>query len=340
MGTHSVKRVEGRRPQIYYVLSSEQFPLPELVKYGVMAEKAGFDGVWTSDHFQPWQPNEGHSSYAPVTLAALTQRTTKIKMGTGVTCPSFRYRPAIVAQAWASLSRLAPNRLFLGIGAGENLNEGAAGGGWGSYHERISRLIEGVKVIRALWSGKHVKRTSRYWNIDGRLYDPPVGKIPLYIAAGATHSANVSGRYGDGLITGAHDLKTKPELKTSWEKAAKNSGKDPRKLAIMVEHWVVVGDDLEAKRNAEKWRFIPRAWETGFFDNASPGAIQKRARQRISLDEVYDEWPVSSNPEPHIEAVEELCDLGATHIVIHSASSNQKKAVEFYGRKVLPRIRD
>ena len=88
-------------------------------------------GIWTSDHFQPWQPNEGHSGSAWVTLAALTQRTSRISLGTGVTCPSFRYRPAVVAQVWASLSQLAPGRVFLGVGAGENLNEGAAGGGWG-----------------------------------------------------------------------------------------------------------------------------------------------------------------------------------------------------------------
>lgn len=309
-----------------------------MVEYGVMAEKAGFDGVWTSDHFQPWQPNEGHSSYAPVTLAALTQRTARVKMGTGVTCPSFRYRPAIVAQAWASLSRLAPNRLFLGIGAGENLNEGAAGGGWASYHERISRLIEAVRIIRALWTGKHVKRKSRYWNIDARLYDPPIGEIPLYIAAGAPHSASVSGRYGDGLITGATDLKANTELKTAWEKAARDSGKDPRKLPIMVEHWVVVGDEREANRVAKRWRFIPKAWETGFFDNISPSTIQTSAEKRISLREVYEQWPVSSEPEPHIGSIRELVELGATHIVVHSPSSNQKKFIEFYGRKILPRI--
>src|SRR5580698_11494004 len=126
----------GKSPQIYYVLSSEEFESQRLIQFGVEAELAGFDGVWSSDHFQPWQPNEGHGGAAWVTLSALTQRTSRIVMGTGVTCPIFRYRPAVVAQVWATLASLAPGRVFLGLGAGENLNEGAAGGGWGRYEER------------------------------------------------------------------------------------------------------------------------------------------------------------------------------------------------------------
>ena len=101
--------------------------------------------AWTSDHFQPWQDNQGHSGLAWVTLAALTQRTTHLAFGTGVTCPTFRYLPAIIAEAWASLSHLAPGRVFLGLGTGENLNEGASGGGWGKYQERSERLVEAIK---------------------------------------------------------------------------------------------------------------------------------------------------------------------------------------------------
>src|SRR5579872_7293532 len=127
MPSRRVARNGGRRsswPQLYYVLSGEQFPVQELIQHGVEAERAGFAGVWTSDHFQPWQVNEGHAAPAWVTLAALTQRTSRIAFGTGVTCPIFRYRPAIVAQTWASLSLLAPGRAFLGVGTGEKLNEG------------------------------------------------------------------------------------------------------------------------------------------------------------------------------------------------------------------------
>ncbi len=122
-----------RQPVIGFVLSAEQFRVDELLELAPAAEQAGFDAVWTSDHFQPWQDNQGHASHAWVTLAAASQRTQRILMGTGVTCPTYRYNPAIVAEAFASLGILAPGRVFLGVGSGEALNEAASGSGWGDF---------------------------------------------------------------------------------------------------------------------------------------------------------------------------------------------------------------
>src|ERR1051326_5327570 len=138
------------QPIIGFVLSHEQFPVPQLVELGVQAEQAGFHAIWTSDHFHPWQDNEGHAGFAWVTLAALGQRTQRILMGTGVTCPTYRYRPQLVAEAFASLGLLYPGRIFLGVGAGEALNEVPAGGGWGNYQEPAARLEEAVNIIRKL----------------------------------------------------------------------------------------------------------------------------------------------------------------------------------------------
>jgi TAT-translocated FGD2 family F420-dependent dehydrogenase len=331
-------RSRSAKPAIYYVLSHEQFAPPELVEQGVAAERAGFAGVWASDHFQPWQPNEGHASFAWVTLAALTQRTTRIAFGTGVTCPTFRYRPSVVAQAWASLSHLAPGRVFLGLGAGENLNEGAAGGGWGSYAERASRLVEAVDIIRALWTGKNQRIEGRFWNVEGKLYDPPLSKIPIYIAAGGPKSARLAGRYGDGLITGASSLKDDTELRSAWEEGVRESGRNPRSMPIMVEHWAVVGGDADARNAAEKWRFITRAWKPGFFDNISPHDIQKRAEAEVDLESVYEDWAVSVDPHDHITAFRELAKAGATHVALHVATPNQSKVIDFFGKKVLPMI--
>jgi F420-dependent hydroxymycolic acid dehydrogenase len=325
-------------PLVYYVLSSEQFAVPRLVKCGQEAERAGFDGVWTSDHFQPWQPNEGHSGSAWVTLAALTQHTSRITMGTGVTCPSFRYRPAVVAQVWASLSQLAPGRVFLGLGAGENLNEGAAGGGWGRYQERASRLVESVRIIRALWTGDPVKVEGAFWNVDARLYDPPASPIPIYIAAGGPKSARIAGLHGDGMIMGASDLRKKPDLKAARDVAAREAGrKGPH--PIVVEHWAVAGDRAQAEDAAEKWRFIPNAWSSGFYDNVSPADIQARAEKQVSLEDVLEGWTVSRDPRDHVRAIEELAGLGATHVVVHSPMPDQSKAVRFFGREVLPALR-
>jgi F420-dependent hydroxymycolic acid dehydrogenase len=320
-------------PAIFYVLASEQFPIEKLVEYGVAAERAGFDGVWTSDHFQPWQDNEGHSSLAWLTLAALSQRTQKVTMGTGVTCPTFRYRPATVAEAWASLSALAPGRIFLGVGSGEKLNEGAAGGGWADYKERAERLIEATKIIRSLWSGNHVKLDGDFWKVEGKLYDKPAFQIPLYIAAGGKKSARLAGKYGDGLVTGSKLLK---ELKPSFEKGAMEEGKDPSKLAIVVEHWMFVGEKKAAEQAASLWRFIPKAWEEGYHDNISPEDIRSRAEKEIPLEEAMKDWTVSIDPKEHEKAIRELAEQGATHVVLHTAASDQVKQIEFLGRELLP----
>ncbi len=325
-------------PKVYYVLACEQFPPPSLVQFGVEAEGAGFDGVWTSDHFQPWQPNESHAAAAWPTLAALTQRTSAVMMGTGVTCPTFRYRPAVVAQVWASLASLAPGRLFLGVGTGEKLNEGAAGGGWAPYEERASRLVEAVKIIRALWTGDDVKIDSEHWSVEGKLYDPPPAPIPLYIAAGGPKSARLAGLYGDGMITGAESLR-EPKLKAAFEEGARAEGKDASSMPIVVEHWAIPGETDEAKKAAQKWRFIPKAWEKGYHDNVSPASIQRRAEKEVKLEEVLRTWTVSSDPRDHADAIKELGRLGATHVVVHAPVEDQSRAIDFYGRRVIPALR-
>ena len=330
--------VRRNRPQIYYDLASEQFSPPELVELGELAERTNFDGVWTSDHFQPWQTNQGHCAAAWVTLAALTQRTTRITMGTGVTCASFRYLPAIVAQTWASLSLLSPGRLFLGLGSGEKLNEGAAGGGWAGYEERMSRLIESIDIIRKLWTGEEVDYKGKFWSVKGKLYDPPVEKIPIYIAAGGPKSATLAGKYGDGLVTGASALRKNPELKTAWEQGVREAGKDPQSMPIVVEHWAIVGDAQDARGPAQKWRFIPNPWKHGYFDNISPVDIEKKAKEEFPLEQVYEDWSVSEEPATHEDAILELSRLGATHVVVHVPSENQKEVIDFFGNRVIPRI--
>ena len=328
------------KPLVYFALANEQFTTPQLLRYGVAAEQAGFDGVWTSDHFQPWQPNEGHAGSAWILLAALTQLTTRIHLGTGVTCPAFRYNPAVIAQNWASLSLLAPGRVFLGVGLGENLNEGASGGGWAPYEERACRVIEAVRIIRELWEGDQVQLKGRAWAVDGKLYDPPASSIPLYIAATTgEESARLSGLYGDGLITSGTVLKTNPALKAAWEEGVRDGGEDPETKPIMVEHWATAGDEVEAREGAEKWHFLTKAWTHGYFDNFSPAEIQARAEKEIKVEDVLKEWTVSNDPKVHLKAFNQLTELGATHIVVHSGAQNQLKTIELYGKEVLPAIR-
>src|SRR5260370_666359 len=173
-----------RRNQVVVglTLAHEQFPLPKLLEFGVLAEQAGFAAVWASDHFEPWQDNLGHCGLAWVTLAALGQRTQRLLLGTDVTCPSYRYRPQIVAQAFASLGLLYPGRVFLGVGAGEAVNQLPGGGGWGAYQERVARLEEAVMLIRRLWTGEWGTPQGRYY--PGAHAPPhyvPHPPVPLHV---------------------------------------------------------------------------------------------------------------------------------------------------------------
>jgi F420-dependent hydroxymycolic acid dehydrogenase len=218
-----------RKGMVAFMLGHEQFPVPQLVDLGAAAEQAGFDLLATSDHLQPWQANEGHSGEAWVTMAALGQKTRSAWMGPTVTCPTFRYNPAVVAEAFASLSLLYPGRIFLGVGSGEALNEQAAVGTWPKWDERSERLIEATELIRELWKGQQVSHKGKYYNVNAKLYDPPAKTIPLLMAANGPRAMRRAGQYGDGLIT---DPKTWKQHKAEFEAGAKAAGKDAGQMPV------------------------------------------------------------------------------------------------------------
>jgi F420-dependent hydroxymycolic acid dehydrogenase len=320
-------------------LMQEQFPITQLVDLGVQAEQAGFASVWADDHFEPWQDNQGHCSLAWVTLAALGQRTKRILMGTGVTCPSYRYRPQIVAQAFASLGLLYPGRVFLGVGAGEAVNEIPGGGGWGAYEERAARLEEAVTLIRQLWTGEWVRHQGRYYPVEqARLYDvprPPVPPVPIYVAASGPKSMALAGKIGDGLISFT-ELTSQPALRQPFEQGARAGGKSPASMPIVVVHLVVVGDRREAERWAPLMRFAPKGHS--YLDDPDPRSIQRRAEQEVSLEQVYSTWVVSEDPQVHLQALQQLIAGGVTHICVQSPQQDQAKVIKFYGEQVLPRL--
>lgn len=322
---------------IGFVLSQEQFPITQLLKYGQMAEQAGFDCIWTSDHWQPWQDNQGHAGQAWVTLAALGVQTSKLKMGTGVTCPTYRYNPAIVAQAFASLGMLYPGRVFLGVGAGEALNESASGGGWGEYQERAGRLVEAVELIRRLWTGEMVDHSGRYYNVNGKLYDVPTPQVPIYIAASGPDSMHLAGKHGDGLVSDG-ETATNPQMKAAFERGAREAGKDPSTMPVLAEFFMFVGEEEEAKKYAELWRFLPKAWET-YVENPDPRDIERRAQQEVPIEDVLKKMKIGSDPQVHIEALQKLIDGGVSTIFVHSAQPDQERAIEFYSKEVLPKLK-
>lgn len=321
-----------RKGTIGYMLAHEQFTVPDLQEIGAAAAGSGFGLLATSDHFQPWQANEGHSGEAWVTLGALGARTADAWMGTTVTCPTLRYHPAVVAEAFASLGALYPGRIFLGVGSGEALNEQAATGAWPNWSERWERLIEAIGVIRALWSGKDVRHKGKYYAVDGRLYDPTRQPIPILTAANGRKAMRLAGQHGDGLIT---DPLTWARFKCEWEAGARAAGKDPAQMPVMVEQFVTVGDDAVARRSAELWRFLPRAFEA-YHNIRDPAEIQRRAEAELPIEKVTGEWCSGTDPQAHIEAIGKLFRSGVSVVNVHVAQNDQKQAIDFYRAEVLP----
>lgn len=318
-------------PGVGFVLSHEQFSTSQLVDQAHAAEQAGFCYLWASDHLQPWQDNEGHSMFPWITLALVGQRTNHIPFGTGVTCPIYRYHPTTVAQAFASLAVLYPNRVFLGVGTGERLNEQAATAQFGPYRERHDRLVEAVTLIRQLWSGQRISFQGRYFQTSQlKLYDPPPSAPLIFVAAGGPKSAHLAGRYGDGWISEASGIKDQ-KLVAAFNKGARESGRDPGKLGKRAEMFAVVGDQNEIARAAELWRFTG-----GAVDQPNPVDIQ-RAAQANPVDKVIHGWTTGTDAATHIAAVQAVLDAGATPFM-HFAQGNPLAAIDFYRTAVLPRL--
>jgi F420-dependent hydroxymycolic acid dehydrogenase len=320
---------------IGFMLPHEQFPVPELVRLAIAAEHAGFDFLATSDHFQPWQDNQGHSGMAWITMAAIVQKTTHIRIGTTVTCPTYRYHPAVVAEAFASLALLAPNRIFLGVGSGEALNEQAATGKWDDWATRSERLIEAIQVIRALWKGEPVSHKGQFYDVCAKLYDVPPEPVPLLIAANGPKALQRAAIHADGLVT---DPKTWKQYKLEFLNSLQKVGRDPARVPVLVEQYAVVGTPQEADEAISLWRFGPKAWKP-YYNFRDPKEIEGRAMREVTPEQVTEGWPISTDPNTHIEVARKLFDSGATMVNIHSGQRDQLRVIDFYGEHVIPKLR-
>jgi len=325
-------------PFVGYHCAAEQFPPADLVEFAVAAERAGFQGVTVADHLHPWQDNQGHAGHAWMMLSAIAARTQRLLLGTGVTCPIYRYHPLEVAHAFASLGVLFPGRVFLGVGTGEAVNE-APGGGWGPFRERAARLVEAIHLIRQLWTGEWVDFDGRYYQVRGaKLYDTPSAPVPIYIAASGVKSVRIAAREGDGWITDHGTLRGAIAQRQAFDEEARAAGKDPDALPRITELWAVAGERAEALAAARKWQFLTVFPEV--VNLPDPRAVQRTAGELSSPERVVADWVVSPDPDVHVAAVRELAAAGATHIFLHSAQEDQRRVIEFYGWQVLPALRD
>jgi TAT-translocated FGD2 family F420-dependent dehydrogenase len=324
-------------PFIGYHAAHEQFTASELVRFAPMAEEAGFDGLWVTDHFHPWQDNQGHAGHAWITLAAIGQRTQRLLLGTGVTCPTYRFHPAEVAHGFATLAGLHPGRIFLGVGIGEAINEYPFAG-YGPYRERAARLVEAIGLIRQLWSGEWVDFEGRYFRAKGaKLYDKPPQPIPIYVAAFGPKSARMAGEHGDGWVTNAEVLVWLPHCYEAFQEGARAASKDPSTMPRLAELIVIAGDRDEALEAARFWQFAAIPFEAlGIPD---PREVQRLAEERSSPEQIIPRWVVSPEPEAHIEAIRWLAEHGATHVFIHAPQPDQPRLIRFYGEHVIPAVK-
>ena len=323
-----------------YKASAEQFPPQRLLDLAVAAEDAGFDSVWTSDHFQPWRHTDGHAPNALVWLGAASQATRRVVLGTSVLTPSFRYNPAIVAQAFGTLGCLAPGRVILGVGTGESLNEVPVGVTWPEQSERFARLRESVQLIQALWRGERLTIEGEHYRVaNATIYDRPEEPVPVYIAASGPAAARLAGRIGDGFICtsgkGA-DLYVDTLLPAVAEGAEK-AGRDAASLDRMIEMKVSFDTDFDrAMEDTKVWAALALTGEQkmGIHD-----ALEMEAAAKLAEPVAHRRWLVSADADEHIEQVATYIGYGFNHLVFHFPGPDQEAAIKRYGDLILPRLR-
>jgi len=323
-----------------YKASAEQFSSRELLNFAVAAEKSGFVSVFISDHFQPWRHSDGHAPFAFSWLAAAGESTSRVLLGTSVNTPTFRYHPALVAQAFGTLGEMFPERMVLGVGTGEHLNEGALGIAWPDNKERFARLREAVRLIRLLWTEQSVTFDGDYYHTrNATIYDRPQKPVPIYVGAGGPQVAKYAGRAGDGLIcTSGKGMELYSEqLLPSFRDGAKESGRDAAGLDKMIEVKVSYdADRTRAMEDTKIWAALALPAE------AKAGVDDPREMERLARtveDVAHRRWLVSDNPDEHIEQLRPYLELGFNHLVFHSPGDGQARFLELYGEQVLPRIR-
>ena len=325
-----------------YKASAEQFGPNELLDFSCYAEEMGFDSVFISDHFQPWKHTEGHAPYSFAWLGALGARTKRIIIGTSVVTPTFRYHPSIVAQAVATLAVMNPNRVVLGLGSGESLNEvPALGFKWPGFKERQARLRESIELMRKLWSEERVSHEGQYYRTEkATIYDRPDDRIPIYVAASGPTVAKMAGELADGYIctSGKAPELYKETLLPNVAAGLQSAGRSPEAIDRMIEMKVSFDTDrTRAMHDTRHWAALALSAEEKL-SVEDPVEMEKLA-EALPVERAASRWIVSDDPEEHVERIKAYTDLGFNHLVFHAPGPDQRRFLRLYGEEVLPRLR-
>jgi coenzyme F420-dependent glucose-6-phosphate dehydrogenase len=325
------------QPKIGYAAMLEQFGPNEVLDLCVAAETAGFSGVMAADHFQPWVPAQGQASFVWEVLAAAGARTAG-DLGPGVTCPSFRMHPAIVAQAAATLEVMYPGRTWLGLGSGEALNEHVVAGYWPETPERINRMFEAIEILRKLFTGKDVKHEGRFFKLETtRLWTMPAVPPPIYIATAGPVTAKRTGALADGLITvGAPEGKIEMIFEKCRE-GCREAGNDPAKFKYILQlhlSWAET-DELALENAMTEWpnggMKFPKA------DVRSPGDFEQMAKL-VRPEDFQGRMLISADLEAHRREIQKFLNMGFDQVYLHNVGRNQTEWIDAFGREVLPKL--
>ena len=320
-----------------YATMLEQFDPVEATHLTALAEQAGFRGAMVADHFQPWVPAQGNASFVWNVLTAIGERTTG-DMGPGVTCPSFRFHPAMVAQASATLAAMYPDRHWLGLGSGEALNEHIVGGYWPEAQERLSRMWEAIEIIQKLFTGKDVRHRGDYFHLEtARLWSMPASPPPIYIATSGPITAKRAGKQVDGIITPGATVDKIGNLFDRFDAGAKEAGREAgSQVKILQLHLSWAPTDEEALANAmHEWPNGGMKFPKG--DIRSPHEFEQMAKL-VRPEDFEGRMLISSDPDAHRAEIQRFLDTGMDRVYLHNVGRNQTEWIELFGRDVLPKL--
>ncbi len=325
-------------PIVGYSAALEQFHPTDLLHWCQEAEQAGFGGAMAADHFHPWVPQQGQSSFAWSWMGALGLATSKLTFGPGVTSVSYRYHPAIIAQASATLAAMYPGRFWLGMGTGEALNEHVVGGEWPEAAVRLERMMESVEIIQQLFTGKKVRFAGQHLKMESaRLYTRPATPCPIYIAASGPKAAETAGRLADGFITPAAPHEKLKRLIEHFEKGAHEAGKDPSTMPRLLQlhvSWASTREEAEQQALQE--------WPNGGIsapkqDIRSPEDLAEFAKL-VRPDHFNGRVFISTDLDEHRRHIQGFFDLGFNEVHVHNVGRNQSEWIRAYGESVIPAL--
>ncbi len=313
--------------EIGYFLSSEEHGPSDLVAYARQAEEAGFTSAWVSDHFHPWNDQQGQSPFVWSVIGGIGA-TTRLRLTTAVTCPTMRIHPAVIAQAAATSAVMMPGRFLLGVGTGENLNEHILGQHWPPTAIRLEMLEEAVEVMRRLWTGEITTHEGKHYRVENaRIYSVPEQPPPVLVSAFGPKAADVAARIADGLVS------TSPDAETV-ERYRSQGGSGPAQAGIKV-CWAA--DEAAARRTAHQ------LWA----NSGLPGQLAQelpmpahfeQASQLVTEDQIAETIVGGPDPEPYVEMVRTYLDAGFDEVYISQVGKDQAGFFDFYRKELAPRL--